>query len=228
MAEFLGIAVLPRHDFMEKAIAIQAELATDTSLDPRLSTQHNLPHVTLFQGPLQPNINFSKTLIDIRESSGVTSDVHTEAVDIAYQPKGWIFLNVKKVQAFSRLQSATVKLIESHLDSSAIDRGKDISAYTPTERESYQRYGYRYVGVAFAPHVTLGRTDEQLARQLADRGQRDKLGAGNWIFDRLSFYVMGELGAHAEQLAEHPLGVRLDKTQGAMASKSDRRSSLGG
>lgn len=79
------------------------------------------------------------------------------------------------------------------------------AAFTEGERASYARYGYRYTGEAYAPHITLGCTDEDAAQELVRvAGERSSV-PGSWIFDRLSFYVMGEHGAHAQTLVEREL-----------------------
>lgn len=201
MAEFLGVAVLPRIEAMEEVIAIQSGLDTDSSLKPHLSADGNLPHVTLFQGPFKAGADFLKSLIAIRDLAVPAGQIGAEGLGVFYQPKGWIFLNLKTTEAFSRLQKAALNVCEPYLDLSAVDRTRDTSGYTSTEKASYDQYGYRYVGTAFRPHITLGHADEHTAMKLVEKARAECVGTGLWLFDRLSFYVMGETGAHAEQLA---------------------------
>ena len=95
------------------------------------------------------------------------------------------------------------------LDRASFDGTKDLSRFTDNERASYQRYGYRYTGDAYAPHMTLGRAPEEVALDLV-RTAPERVVAlpKEWVFDRLSVYVMGQHGAHAETLLERPLAGR--------------------
>ncbi|MFF7339439.1 hypothetical protein ACFZAT_19095 [Streptomyces sp. NPDC008163] len=96
--------------------------------------------------------------------------------------------------------------MEPHLDRAAFDTAQDMSHFTDAERASYARFGYRYTGEAYTPHLTLGRTDEETALALARSGPGRTAVPRTWLFDRLSCYLMGEHGAHARTLAVRPLG----------------------
>jgi 2'-5' RNA ligase len=92
--------------------------------------------------------------------------------------------------------------VRDFIDYSAIDRQRDVSAYTPDEQASYASWGYRYVGASFRPHFTLGRLDEQSAQEVCDRAKADGVGVREWRFNRLSVYVAGKNGAHERSVAE--------------------------
>ncbi|MBQ0984706.1 hypothetical protein KBZ10_09290 [Streptomyces sp. F63] len=136
-------------------------------------------------------------------SAPVRGEFSLSTTDAVYQPTGWLFLALERPPLLEALQEAALAALERHLDRASFDRDKDISRFTDDERASYERYGYRYTGAAYAPHVTLGRTEENTALELAGSA-RDRAGLPReLVFDRLSFYVMGEHGAHAETLLEH-------------------------
>jgi 2'-5' RNA ligase len=202
MATFLGIALLPREDDLDRAIDLQQTIGDGNSLQPRLSRGGNLPHVTLLQGPFQEGVNHGEVLKRIIGIVAPQGYVSVSSKGIGYQPKGWVFLNLARTATLEGYQDACLTAIRPHMDLTAVDLDKDISGYTEDERRSYLKYGYRYIGASFSPHITLGRTDEDKAMDLASTAARAGLGSGDWIFDRLSFYVMGEEGAHAGQLAE--------------------------
>ena len=85
---------------------------------------------------------------------------------------------------------------------------KDLARFTDDERASYKKYGYRYTGDAYAPHMTLGRAPEDVALDLVRTASQRVVLPKEWVFDRLSVYVMGQHGAHAETLFERPLVAR--------------------
>lgn len=205
MTRWLGVALLPRADHLRDAIRIQRALGTDHELQPPLTPDGNLPHVTVFQGPFSDSLDPERDLERIGAALGLPAEIHLGFTGIHYQPMGWVFLGLTRPSLLDKLQQATLAVLTPHLDRAAFDTSRDTSQYTEAERSSYARYGYRYTGDAYAPHITLGRTDEEAARNIVDTAtERAEVGP-DWTFDRLSFYVMGENGAHARILAERPL-----------------------
>ncbi|MEU6388208.1 2'-5' RNA ligase family protein [Streptomyces sp. NPDC046939] len=205
MTRWLGVALLPRADHLRAAIDIQRALGADHGLQPPLTPDGNLPHVTVFQGPFTDTLDPARDLGRIGAALSLPAEIHLGFTGIHYQPTGWVFLGLTRPSVLDKLQEETLAVLTPHLDQAAFDTSKDTSRYTEAERSSYARYGYRYTGEAYAPHITLGRTDEQAARTIVDTAPtRAEVGA-DWVFDRLSFYVMGENGAHARILAKRPL-----------------------
>ncbi|MFF0446218.1 2'-5' RNA ligase family protein [Streptomyces sp. NPDC004609] len=208
MTRRLGFALLPRADHLRTAVQLQRDVGGGVHLRPRLHPDGNLPHVTVFQGPFADSLAPEKALETIGASAvenGLRGEVSLASTGVVYQPTGWLFLALERPPLLQALQAAALAVLDPHLDRAFFDGDKDVSRFTDDERTSYERYGYRYTGDAYAPHVTLGRTDEETALQLA-RTARDRVSLPKeWVFDRLSFYVMGEHGAHAETLLERPL-----------------------
>ncbi|MEV0255046.1 2'-5' RNA ligase family protein [Streptomyces sp. NPDC050732] len=178
-------------------------------LQPVLHPDGNLPHVTVFQGPFTDSLVPAEALEMIGTAaaeSGLRDEVRLSSTGVVYQPTGWLFLALERPPLLEALQEAALAALDRHLDRAAFDNTKDISRFTADERASFERYGYRYTGKAYAPHVTLGRAEEETALELA-RTAEDRVSLPKeWVFDRLSFYVMGKHGAHAETLLERPLG----------------------
>ncbi|MET9494342.1 2'-5' RNA ligase family protein [Streptomyces sp. NPDC006552] len=207
MTRWLGVALLPRADHLRAAIRIQRALGTDHGLQPPLAPDGNLPHVTVFQGPFAESLVPEQDLERIGTALSLPAELHLGFTGIHYQPTGWVFLGLTRPPVLDTLQETTLAVLTPHLDRSAFDTTKDTSQYTEAERTSYARYGYRYTGAAYAPHITLGRTGEQAARTIVDTASTRTEVAQDWVFDRMSCYVMGENGAHARVLAERPLNV---------------------
>ncbi|QNP65776.1 2'-5' RNA ligase family protein [Streptomyces genisteinicus] len=209
MTKWLGVALLPRADHLRAAIRLQADVGGDVALQPPLHPDGNLPHVTVFQGPFADSLDPQVALGLIGAAAaddGLRGDVSLAGTGVVYQPTGWLFLALERPPLLERLQAASLSVLDEHLDRSSFDGDKDVSRFTAAERASYARYGYRYTGDAYAPHITLGRAEEETALELV-RTAPDRVSVPkDWVFDRLSFYVMGEHGAHAQTLLERPLG----------------------
>jgi len=207
MTRWLGVALLPRADHTRAAIRLQQSLAGDQPLQPPLSEDGNLPHLTVFQGPFEDSLDPERELGRIKGALSLPDQLSLAFVGIVHQPTGWLFMSVERPALLEKLQEVVLDGLAPHLDRQAFDTSKDISRFTEPERASFARYGYRYTGEAYAPHITLGRTDEATALELVRTAPERTRVPAEWIFDRLSFYVMGEHGAHAEKLAELPVGA---------------------
>ncbi|MGW2081562.1 2'-5' RNA ligase family protein [Streptomyces sp. NPDC001939] len=208
MTRWLGVALLPRADHLRAAVQLQRDIGGEVALQPVLHPGGNLPHVTVFQGPFSDSLAPEKAL-EVISASALDSGLHEVSLastGVVYQPTGWLFLALERPPLLEALQEAALAVLKRHVDRASIDADKDMSRFTDEERVSYGRYGYRYTGDAYTPHVTLGRAGEETALELV-RNARDRVSLPKeWIFDRLSFYVKGEHGAHAETLLERPLG----------------------
>lgn len=132
-------------------------------------------------------------------------EIRLASTGIVYQPTGWVFLSLERPTILTELQAAVLSVLATHLDRAAFDTSKDTSRFTPDERASFAEYGYRYTGDAYAPHITLGRAEEDIALKLVGSAPERTSVQKEWTFDRLTFYVMGEHGAHAEKLVERSL-----------------------
>ncbi|NJQ01161.1 2'-5' RNA ligase family protein [Streptomyces zingiberis] len=205
MTRWLGVALLPRADHLRAAVRLQQDIGGEVPLRPRLAPDGNLPHVTVFQGPFADSLDPAEALGSIATAvagSGLRGEVSLATTDVIHQPVGWLFLSLERPPLLEALQEAALTVLERHLDRASFRRARDTSRFSDEERASYERYGYRYTGTAYAPHVTLGRAAEHTVLELA-RTARDRAGLPKeLVFDRLSFYVMGEQGAHAKTLLE--------------------------
>ncbi|MFD9422364.1 MULTISPECIES: 2'-5' RNA ligase family protein [unclassified Streptomyces] len=207
MTRWLGVALLPCADHTRSAIRLQKSLGGDRPLQPPLSEEGNLPHLTVFQGPFRETLDPDRELARIGAGVSLPERLSLASVGIVHQPTGWLFMSVERPALLEKLQETVLDGLAPHLDHEAFDTSKDTSRYTETERASFSRYGYRYTGDAYAPHITLGRTDEEAALELVRTAPERTHVPAEWTFDRLSFYVMGEHGAHAEKVAELPMGT---------------------
>ncbi|MFF8274715.1 hypothetical protein ACF05T_01165 [Streptomyces lateritius] len=205
MTRWLGIALLPNAEHQDAAIRLQREVGGGQTLRPPLSQDGNLPHMTVFQGPFLDSLDTEAALEHVVRAAGMPERADIPSTGIVYQPTGWVFLALRRLPLLEQVQKVALEALSPHLDRSAFDASKDVSLFSDSERESLSRYGYRYTGDAYAPHITLGRAEESVAREMVQSvpGRVDV--PETWVFDRFSFYVMGEHGAHAETLLTRAL-----------------------
>ncbi|MFG2560299.1 2'-5' RNA ligase family protein [Streptomyces sp. NPDC048496] len=205
MTRWLGVALLPSAEHTRSAIQLQTDVGEEHRLQPPLSPDGNLPHVTVFQGPFLDSLTPERELAAIADSMSLPEEIRLASTGIVYQPTGWVFLSLERPRLLSELQAAVLSVLAPHLDRAAFDTSKDTSRFSPDERASFAEYGYRYTGDAYAPHITLGRAEEDIALKLVGSAPERTSVQKEWTFDRLTFYVMGEHGAHAEKLVERAL-----------------------
>lgn len=209
MTYWLGMALVPRADYIDAAVALQRRVGAGEQLVPELSAAGNLPHVTVYQGPLQDSVDLEEILAALKGDLGLTSPITVSATEILYLPTGWIFLGLERAAVLEKLQVAALAALEGGIDRAAIENSTEAEGYAGAARENFYRYGYRFVGEAFLPHITLGRLEgESFAAMEAMASSPVGLEAdeNDWVFDRMTFYEIGDHGAHAVKLAEVRLG----------------------
>jgi len=177
---------------------------------PMLGETTNLPHVSILQCPFDEDALTQSLLDCIAESWSANrncSPVVGHFGPLLYQPVGWVFgpvlptlMSTETGPWCADLQRLALERMRSCIDMAQIDVTRDTSQYTTCEREAYLRYGYRYVGDAFRPHVTLGRISGDTSAPAPELLglYADSLASRCVTFDRLVFYRAGEYGVLAE------------------------------
>lgn len=207
---FSGLALLPSNEHMDAFIAFQRKAGPSIS-GPRLGKDHNLPHVSIFQSQLDATRLTNSLLDRIVEdwpTGNRNSVVYGKVGRLYHQPVDWVFSEIGAAYEKSMpssvapwcadLQKHAIARLKNIILLSEIDGTKSFSGYSEQERKAYLRYGYRYVGDAFRPHVTLGRVAVPGTKYPAAEVQSlyAKILSGKTItFDRLAFYIAGEFGA---------------------------------
>ena len=174
---------------------------------PPLGTTTCVPHVSVLQCPFHPAA-VTKAMLDAmltdldRDSDASVSEA--ELGDVYVQPVGWVFAETRFPEGIRRLQDRALSLMVNHIDTDAIDPDYDYRGHTAAEIAHHRRFGYRYIGAQYRPHITLGRCwESDLPAGVQAAYCRDLLGA-SVVFDRIAFYLAGESGTVVEVLAERP------------------------
>ena len=204
-----GVALLFSGEFVRRFASFQAEVLKRVSLTPRLTVDGNLPHITLYQGTFSPDVNPMELAAGVGNMAGDCHPLHISFDRFIYVQKGWFFLIAKREMWLRHMHDITMSLVAPFIVPPQHVEELLLGHCSPGERENFTRFGYRYAGESFLPHLTLGRlATENLPSPL--------LGEIEEIFDSsgisrvqdvraISFYKKGENGAHAETLAEFEL-----------------------
>ena len=147
----------------------------------------------------------------LQQAQGVLSGrlpLSLEFAQVIYQPLGWYFLIVKPRPWMLELQDVIMQGVGGHILPSS-NTQKDTSGYSASELKSFRTFGYRYVGSAFLPHITLGKNAQSPSTDLILRDLNTAwtaLGLHEGLVQGLTFYRMGEYGAHQETVKEITIG----------------------
>jgi hypothetical protein len=201
----IGFALLPSIEHQQKLVALQKLVRCQYSLEPELSLDGNLPHLTLFQGSFTADTPYSAILKSLSEGLSYSEFRIPQAAEpIVYQPKGWYFLLVLNTVLLAGLHEEVLARCLPYLAIEPLKQSDYLADLTPAERASFEAFGYRYAGTCFLPHITLGRlygdetadVVETINRELVNSFANDPI-----CFDAMSVYMMGINGAHSETLA---------------------------
>lgn len=205
MTQLRGVALLPQPRDQEALIAWQQVARAADLRGPKLGLVTNQPHLTVMQTHLsaQVAIEATKSLADcvpVRPEA-VIGEVYNQAVD-------WLFVDVHLPPWGYRLHECALAQVTSAIDTTAIDRKVLEADIPPGEKAAHARYGYRYAGAHYRPHITVGvlpysgwleRASE--VRAVFAASLRSRVIA----FDRLVAYEAGPRGELRDVLFEQQL-----------------------
>lgn len=200
----LGIAMIPSAETINLLVKLQQEVAPLFPLVPLLGTEVNLPHVTLLQGRFTSSINWLDLISELRDYC--QSKKYSLAFNLAgleYQPLGWYFLQLKPNLIFFEAHKFVFERLKEQIFVTEEDGHKDTLGYTALERSNYFSYGYRYIGMAFHPHITFGRSvnkfpfaNEEKLIDLVKSQVVDK----EVNLQKITVYELSDNGSHAATL----------------------------
>ena len=203
-----GLALVPNRHFRKKFIALQERCRSQVTLVPRLGEDENLPHLTLLQGWFAAAAPFDRVIKNLQKTLRQAGFLpKLKLIDIRYNEPGWYFLLVEKEQWLAELQRHSLKLLLKHAQPAPVGHERATERYTPLELENDRKYGYRFIGDAFLPHITLGRTESGqeagLEALLPDLWDESGINSEQGI-ESIAIYAVGEHGAYRASLCiEH-------------------------
>lgn len=204
--KYYGLALLPDERTQRQFIDFQSKHAAHLS-GPVLGLERNIPHLTVLQCPFMRD-QLTDELLDevVRACKQAVNNTTSRIGELYLKPVGWVFAHIAEAWIHD-VQDAAMFVMESVIDRTEIFTDEPYYGYSYTEIASYEHYGYRYVGDAFQPHITVGRTlpgvntlDDGVRTDfdLSVRNQECK-------FTELVFCEVGESGVLTEVIASHSL-----------------------
>lgn len=202
----IGFALITAPPIFEKIVEIENALHNTVNFHNKLELVNNIPHTTLFQGTFRDDTNYitiAETIADYYKTKCADHCLHFESVK--YIPQGWYFYTCKITNELKALHEVTLSNSKEYilLDPQRLNR--NISGLTKAQIKGITDYGYRYSADAFFPHITLGRTSENMRAQIISlfSNELDKIEKDVPI-GKLTVYEMGVDGMHAKTLYEIP------------------------
>lgn len=197
----VGIALIPCNQTIEAMIELQRQIISICPMVPRWGTKSNLPHITLLQGQFSTFHHWDDLLENLRDywhQQGYSREFRLNS--FKYKPPGWYFLQLDNEQVFFDLHHFVFSALENYIDKT-VDLNKYISSYSNLEKINYLKYGYRYIGNAFDPHITLGKIVDRFSNQLVWGHLVESFAAQHIIkLQAITVYQMGDYGSHVVTL----------------------------
>lgn len=156
---------------------------------PPLDLESRVPHLTLYQFPVD-----ASQIPDLPPNIPSGS---AEWGDLVSHPLDWGFAEVSKDWFLTDAHRYVVNELFPHVDRVQLKDESELIGYLSSERLQYLTMGYRYGGVAFKPHVSLGRLtpDDLKSRpEMVDDFQRMFTGRAVHFGDAF-LYRAGERGS---------------------------------
>jgi hypothetical protein len=204
----IGFALIPNQIFLDKLIQFQRDINQKYNFTPSLSSEDNLPHITILQGTFTDSFDYDAValLLSKKLEQGNNTLFFSE---IIIKGLGWYFLLCRKSTWLQALHEYACELLqEQMIVTEAVRKADDLAYLTPLEKHHHLIYGYRYMEEAYLPHITLGRyiTEHQEDVLLyCQRLWRKYALSTSQHIKRLTVYEMGVNGAHAKTLWKHNL-----------------------
>ena len=200
-----SISLIPAEEDINLLITLQKQiLKKHPNLNPILSSDTNLPHITIIQGQFKPNFIPQHHLEKIHNhiKSIIKSQKLTVNLDnLITKPQSWLFLTLEPNSILTQIHNFTFNQTSLFLENG--DPNHNASNYTPCESQYYKKYGYRYIKEAYLPHFTIGKSKKPLTQESLKTLQktirlllskRPKI-----TIDRLVFNEMGDYGSCAKE-----------------------------
>jgi hypothetical protein len=202
----IGFALIVGSPLFEEIIELENNIHNEAGFYNQLGMTHNLPHTTIFQGSFTDEVPYTSIASDLvnyyKKYIKQCIPVFNQMV---YIPEGWYFYKCNRTHELQLLHNYTCRKVRPYLllDPNRLDR--NVSLLSEDQIQGIKKYGYRYAGPAFCPHITIGRTDSEKPSLLVSLNTASKGLSTQIPFKRLTVYQMGPNGTHLNTLFEASL-----------------------
>lgn len=202
-----GVALVPSAEMVQRVVEFRARASfRGWVTGPMLGVDMNVPHVSILQCPFDVSVLSEDVLLELWglvEVSGAS--LRGKFLGVYEQPAGWCFMGVDCSEWGLRLQSVSLDVLGGSVRREDVSWDGSEAVWSESERLNQERWGYRYVGDDFIPHITLGRFDG-VSGAVPSAGLIEcfeaELAGVEFGFSRLVFYRAGEFGVLESVLAE--------------------------
>lgn len=197
----VDIVILPSSELAAKAIEASGLLASLNSLFT-LEDGKQYPHASLYMFQLsEDNIEEVKErLANIAQNNQLLHLMPSGYV----QKLGFIDVEYEVTPALNNLQQQIIEAVQPLADGMREKDKQRMLEATGLALQNFQKYGYKYVGELFRPHITFTRFNEMpveaesLLPPLSDfKGE----------FPKIGLFEMGDNGTCVRKIAEYELGA---------------------
>ncbi|MEM1393367.1 MAG: hypothetical protein AAGG00_08765 [Cyanobacteria bacterium P01_H01_bin.150] len=211
----MGIAIIPDNETLKAIVKLQQQVSSICPLQPVLSEDTNLPHMTLLQGRFRNLPAVHKLIYDLQK---YLQQIYLKQPEIfifhqlkcIYKPPGWYFLQPNPDTIGHQAHQFCFDALKNIMLLLECDRQKNMSGYSTSETSNYKQYGYRYIEQDFYPHLTLGQTFNRSASEKIDLWMQSLPTQQINIkgrFQRITLYKVGNFGSHSESLMDLRIGT---------------------
>lgn len=196
--QLYGIALLPEKQISQEIINFQHR-HLDFFKEPELSLTGFLPHMSILQCPFDPKlltVNFDQIYNfchDFAQPAAMLDKI------IVHQ-NSWKFLTISIQPWMHYLQANLIELTSSMIERWQIKKPHDFNYYSTEEQNCFTQYGYPYIGTAFLPHITLGRSTQTIIPTNIQQDALQYFNKRSFNFEKLVIYQAGKNGALANVL----------------------------
>ncbi|MEA5619720.1 hypothetical protein VB711_18005 [Cronbergia sp. UHCC 0137] len=201
----LGLALIPNIENIKAIVKLQQKVISLIPLQPILGTELNLPHITLIQGRFKPDVNWINIISNLRDHIKTQNyRLEFKLTELEFKRSGWYFLNPSSNIIFSQSHKFVFDNLKTSMYLTEEDLYQDISNYSDLEKANYLKYGYRFIGDAFQPHITLGRYLNKNQIGITENLfnlVNPFISNYQGILEKITLYEMGENGSHSRTLS---------------------------
>lgn len=201
------IVILPENELATKAIEASTSLSTLDSIFI-LEDGKRFPHVSLFMLQIDENhLDTVQEALAVIAKSTQTLDLQASGY---VQKEGFVDVGYEVTNSLSDLQQTVIKTVQPLADGMREkDKARMLEA-TGLALDNYQKYGFKYVGELFRPHITFTRFDSTESIPETERLLPDPT-TFNGSFTKIGLFEMGDNGTCVRKIAAWRLG-KVDET----------------
>lgn len=184
----VAIVLLPSKTCTETLLEINRIFSDEVSGKIKQDCEASLPHLSLLHAPgVTFNENVQERIEGALESHRLTAELEIPLTKspVTYVEKGWYFIDVVKDEKLVRLHEAMFQALKGLMLPGNRTR-IELPQYSESQWRNYEKYGYRYIGEDYHPHITVTRADSGASGALVDKLEKKVVS----LMDKIIFSSM--------------------------------------